>query len=81
MAIRGKSRLQRWRPQGNLPAPFRLRTLLFRRANFGARGRLAVHALGTVGKRIYACIGLERQSGIVVYDITTPSSPNGRHIR
>ena len=32
-------------------------------------------AIGTVGNRTYAFIGLERQSGIMVFDVTNPFSP------
>lgn len=32
-------------------------------------------AIGTIGRRTYAFIGLERIGGIMVYDITSPSSP------
>lgn len=32
-------------------------------------------AIGTIGNRTYAFIGLERVSGIMVYDITDPQSP------
>ncbi|HEY6640971.1 choice-of-anchor I family protein [Povalibacter sp.] len=32
-------------------------------------------AVGEVGKRTYAFIGLERQGGVMVYDVTTPRSP------
>ena len=32
-------------------------------------------AVGTVGSKRYAFIGLERTGGIMVYDISTPSSP------
>jgi hypothetical protein len=32
-------------------------------------------ALGSIGGRRYAFVGLERDSGIVAYDITTPSAP------
>ncbi|MCU4349176.1 choice-of-anchor I family protein [Acinetobacter lactucae] len=31
--------------------------------------------VGTIGKKTYAFIGLERVSGIMVYDITTPQKP------
>jgi hypothetical protein len=32
-------------------------------------------AVGEVGERMYAFIGLERQGGIMIYDVTTPRSP------
>jgi hypothetical protein len=32
-------------------------------------------ALGSIGARRYVFVGLERDSGIVAYDITTPSTP------
>jgi hypothetical protein len=32
--------------------------------------------VGTVGDRTYAFIGLERQSGIMVYDVTDPAAPD-----
>jgi hypothetical protein len=32
-------------------------------------------AIGTIGKRTYAFIGLERQGGVMVYDITNPIAP------
>ncbi len=32
-------------------------------------------AIGTIGRHTYAFIGLERVSGIMVYDISTPESP------
>lgn len=32
-------------------------------------------ALGTIGKKTFAFIGLERQSGIMVYDISNPQKP------
>ena len=32
-------------------------------------------ALGTIGKKTYAFIGLERMSGIMVYDISSPNKP------
>lgn len=32
-------------------------------------------ALGTIGSKTYAFIGLERQNGIMIYDITSPTSP------
>jgi len=32
-------------------------------------------AIGTIGKKTYAFIGLERVGGIMVYDISTPQSP------
>jgi hypothetical protein len=31
--------------------------------------------IGTVGKRTYAFIGLERQGGVMVYDVTNPIAP------
>lgn len=31
--------------------------------------------IGAVGKRTYAFIGLERQGGVMIYDVTTPRSP------
>jgi hypothetical protein len=31
--------------------------------------------IGTVGKRTYAFIGLERQGGIMIYDVTNPIAP------
>lgn len=33
-------------------------------------------AIGTVGNRTYAFIGLERMGGFMIFDITTPSSPS-----
>ncbi|WMX12867.1 choice-of-anchor I family protein [Aureispira sp. CCB-E] len=32
-------------------------------------------AIGKIGNRFYAFIGLERQGGIMVYDVTNPNSP------
>ncbi|ENX59185.1 MULTISPECIES: choice-of-anchor I family protein [Acinetobacter] len=32
-------------------------------------------AVGTIGKKTFAFIGLERMSGVMVYDITTPNKP------
>ncbi|EOR02363.1 choice-of-anchor I family protein [Acinetobacter genomosp. 15BJ] len=32
-------------------------------------------AIGTIGKKTFAFIGLERMSGVMVYDITTPNKP------
>lgn len=32
-------------------------------------------AVGSIGNRFYAFVGLERQGGIMVYDITSPTSP------
>lgn len=32
-------------------------------------------AIGTIGKRTYAFIGLERQGGVIVYDVTNPIAP------
>ncbi|HEY5809340.1 MAG TPA: choice-of-anchor I family protein, partial [Povalibacter sp.] len=31
--------------------------------------------IGTVGKRTYAFIGLERMGGVMIYDVTTPRAP------
>ncbi|HMN43677.1 MAG TPA: alkaline phosphatase, partial [Povalibacter sp.] len=31
--------------------------------------------VGQVGKRTYAFVGLERQGGIMIYDVTTPRAP------
>ncbi len=31
--------------------------------------------IGTIGKRTYAFIGLERMGGIMVYDVTNPIAP------
>lgn len=32
-------------------------------------------AVGTIGQRTYAFIGLERQGGVMIFDITTPTAP------
>ncbi|MGE4504285.1 MAG: choice-of-anchor I family protein [Desulfovibrionaceae bacterium] len=38
-------------------------------------------AVGSVGGRIYAFIGLERMGGIMVYDVTNPTAPQFREYR